>query len=340
MSLSKKIFLISFIVIIISLSLKVAIIDPEVCLKAKLIDISARLMYLITGLGTKNFSRSRLNALIKFISLINPEQIPSYAEIKKIKLPSLIDDYKIEAKIFKKKGTEENLQPILFYIHGGGFVLEEFGNNNMKYFLDNNMIFFSFRYRLSPENKFPIPLEDCYSSLFYIVNQTESYLKNWNSKIVILGDSAGGNMAASLYLLVRDRGLKVNVVCQILIYPVFFVQEKIQSHIDYNNWYILPENLILWFNRQYVNNENDFTSLKYVSALYEENLNGLPDNLIVLAERDYLYDEGLMYYERLKKINNKTEIIIYKAEHGFFYFEVDYSEEAVLDVIKYINTKL
>lgn len=182
--------------------------------------------------------------------------------------------------------------PLVFYIHGGGWVMEAPPLDHGEKFVEKEFIFAAVKYRLSPEFKFPIPLEDCYSALSHLLDLLEAYnstvmdndigksktsnenrkkksehgyskkeksddlnnkkwLKFWDGRIILMGDSAGGNLAAGLTFLQRDRNLGANIITQVLIYPSMNTHDRLESHVQFGDWYVLDEEIVKWFSNQY-----------------------------------------------------------------------------------------
>ena len=293
-------------------------------------------------IGTNNFNRKRVNKIENFF---NKEKFDTNKKfIKGVMIEDVIiesqwkeDPYfnkKIPIKIFIKEQIQEknaenfnteniNIKqlPILVNIHGGGFVLE-FNDDKSELLSRENMIVISIKYRLAPEHKYPTALEDCYSVFDYISKKKNSTLNKYADydKISIIGDSAGGNLAALIPFLIKERNLPIRISQQILIYPTMLIKGETESLKRLKGKdYILPNDLMQWFIKAYLG--PDYHKLyedKFVSPLKQKNFDGIPEALIILATQDILYSDGILYSELLTKKNVINEIKEFESVHGFY----------------------
>lgn len=228
------------------------------------------------------------------------------------------DNYKIPVRIFSPE--EEGSYPCLLFFHGGGWVTGNIDSynkvcTNMSKLTCHNVI--SVDYRLAPEHPFPAALEDCYEV-------AKNLLKNKGSKckdITIIGDSAGGNLAAALSLLARDKK-EFKISRQILIYPSTFNDHSVTSPFpsihENGTDYLLTSKRISDYTQLYISNKNDLRN-PYFAPLLAEDLTNQPKTLIITAEYCPLRDEGEAYGKRLREAGNYTEIYRIKdGLHGFF----------------------
>lgn len=230
--------------------------------------------------------------------------------------------------------VQEGRFPVLLFYHGGGFSMNnidvyDYQCRYMSRF--GQAVVVACEYRLMPEYRFPIGLEDCYATLEWAVKHVGRY-KGDSSKIVVCGDSSGGNFAAAITLMARDRkGPKISK--QILIYPLVILQPKkrYQSEKRYGKGYFLEYNsqnnpFKIYFRPE----EEKKINNPYCSPLLEKDLTGLPKTLILAAECDPLLDQGLMYAKRLKDAGIDVEYHMYKGMiHGFFNYDYGKSFECL-----------
>ena len=157
-------------------------------------------------------------------------------------------------------------------------------------------------YTPSPEGKFPLPLEQCYDGLLWCTKHAKAYQAD-SSKLAVVGDSAGGNMAAALCLLARDRN-GPHIALQVLINPSPDLTGggTLQPQGD-------AKDEMRWFATQYVENPKDVNN-PYVSPILANNLKGLPPALIVLGETDDLREDGQKYTDRLRAAGVPTTVYI------------------------------
>lgn len=210
--------------------------------------------------------------------------------------------------------------PVLLFFHGGGWVAGNIDNYskvcaNMAKMTNHKVV--SVDYRLAPENPFPAGLEDCYEVAKAFINN-----KVINDKeVTIIGDSAGGNLAAALSLLARDRK-EFKVKRQILIYPATFNDHSKTSPFasvhENGTEYLLTSKRICDYMDLYKSKNEDIFS-PYFAPLMAEDLTNQPDTLIITAEYCPLRDEGEYYGKMLRAAENNVDILRVKdGLHGFF----------------------
>lgn len=209
-------------------------------------------------------------------------------------------------------------QRVIIYYHGGGFVLyglDSHDNVCRRLCKMNNCIVVSVDYRLAPEHTFPAAHEDAFTAIQWVRKHIEEYGGD-PSKLVVHGDSAGGNLAACMAH--RCKRENIPLQAQVMVYP--WIDGKMNNpSIDQNgSGYLLTKEAILWFQQQYTPRTEDHCHPR-VSPLYETEFSGLPPALILTAEYDPLLDDGKAYYNKLKESANKVIYREYKQLfHGFF----------------------
>jgi acetyl esterase len=211
--------------------------------------------------------------------------------------------------------------PVLVFFHGGGF---DWGNNkiynrfNRKLSRSTQCIVVSAEYRLAPAYPYPAGVDDCYSTLEW-VSDNLGYISSDSAKIAVIGDSAGGNLAAVMALMSRDKKGPA-IACQILLYPAtnfsdtLYASRKYFSGID-GPYYLINEAFLRKVKKQYlgnIGNESD----PYISPMEAKLTSNLPPALIITAQVDPLRDEGRIYGEKLKKAGVNVE---YKEYHGMIH---------------------
>jgi acetyl esterase len=171
-------------------------------------------------------------------------------------------------------------------------------------------------YRLAPEAKFPCAVDDCVAAWEW-VTQHAAELGGDPERVALGGDSAGGNLAAVVPLIARERGLPVPAL-QLLVYPVTDHEFESPSMIDNAKGYMLETDHIRWFFDHYAQTEEDFADWR-CSPMQAFDLSGLPPAVVITAEFDPLRDQGEAYGRRLQDAGVPTEIV--RADgvfHGFF----------------------
>ena len=209
--------------------------------------------------------------------------------------------------------------PILVYFHGGGWVIGSItSHDGVCRALANRAgaIVVSVDYRLAPEHRFPAAAEDSYAATRWIADHAVK-LGGDPNRIAVGGDSAGGNLAAVVALIARDRG-GPRLVHQLLVYPVTDGGLDTPSYQENADGYFLTRDMMAWFWDHYVPNRADREN-QYCSPLRARDLKGLPSATVLTAEFDPLRDEGERYAARLKEAGVPTTMTRYEGVvHGFF----------------------
>ena len=236
-------------------------------------------------------------------------KIRSYFSHKNVIEVLIKKDFKIEnipVRYYRGKNKLKNeILPIMIYFHGGGWVLGNLDThdqvccalvNEGKYDL------ISVDYSLAPEAIFPKAINQG-KKILKSISKNKFGLKINNNKIILSGDSAGGNIATVLADYNKNI-LKAKVVLQVLFYPATHMFSKYDSKNKYDGL-ILNKKLMKWFEDHYCPQKirKKYINDPRLSPIKNKKMIGLPDTLIVLAECDPLYDEGLMYGKKLKENN-------------------------------------
>ncbi len=208
---------------------------------------------------------------------------------------------------------------VMMNFHGGGWVI---GDNDTADAQCREMCrragvaVVSVDYRLAPEHRYPAAADDCYAATVWAAANAGSFNAD-GSRIAVGGDSAGGNLAAVVAQMARDRKAPA-IRFQLLLYPVTNARFDTGSYIDNGAGYFLTRDTMLWFWDQYAPDELQRMQ-PYASPLQASDLSGLPPALIMTAEYDPLRDEGEDYAARLIKAGVPTQCIRQMGLiHGFF----------------------
>ena len=203
----------------------------------------------------------------------------------------------IPIRIYRPEGTEPF--PILVYFHGGGWVVGSLDAvDPICRSLANGArcLVVSVAYRLAPEHKFPAAAEDAYAATQWVADNAAA-IGGSGETIAVAGDSAGGNLAAVVALMARDKG-GPSLIYQVLFYPVTDYGLGTQSYEQYAEGYLLSKDDMVWFWDCYLASPEDGYR-PYASPLLAQDPSNLPPALIITAEYDVLRDEGEMYGDRL-----------------------------------------
>jgi acetyl esterase len=224
--------------------------------------------------------------------------------------------------------------PMLIYFHGGGWVLGDLdSHDHVCRSMANTVecVVASVDYRLAPEAKFPAAVEDSYRALEWIA-ANERELGIDRGRIAVGGDSAGGNLAAVISLMARERNGPMPVY-QVLIYPATDMRMIAASMEENAEGPLLTRAAMAWFIEHYLRGEQDKLD-PLASPLLAADLSGLPAAFILTAECDPLRDEGEQYGRRLEQAGVPVEIKRYAGmPHGFFSFgaALNAGKEAMAD---------
>jgi acetyl esterase len=209
--------------------------------------------------------------------------------------------------------------PILVYFHGGGWVVGNLDTHDAvcrSLTNDAGCVTVSVDYRLAPEAKFPGPVEDCYAATVWASKNAAS-LNADAARLAVGGDSAGGNLAAAVALMARDRG-GLPIRFQLLIYPVTDRDFTVRSYVENAEGYGLMKADMEWYWEQYLSSDADAQN-PYAAPLRATNLRGLPPALVITAGYDVLRDEGEAYARALEAADVPTRLAQYPGlNHGFF----------------------
>lgn len=212
------------------------------------------------------------------------------------------DGYAIPIRVYIPAGLENRTQrPAMVFAHGGGWCLGSlmaWETPCRKLAEATGCVIFSVGYRLAPEHKFPVPLEDVYSALCQIAQQADA-LGLDPQRISIGGDSAGGNLAAAACLLARDRAGPA-IFHQLLLYPALDAALDTPSSYTYAQGFGLTRDVMHFCWQNYLRDDEDAVN-GYASPAMSASLAGLPPATIRVCEYDPLRDEGERYAQRLKE---------------------------------------
>jgi acetyl esterase len=219
------------------------------------------------------------------------------AEVKDMK--AVAGGLSVPVRVYNP-GGKGPLPAVLFY-HGGGWVEGSIGTHDglcRMLAKKSGAVVVSVEYRLAPENRYPAAIDDAYAALQWV--KTNAAQLNTNpAKIAVAGDSAGGNLAAAVCLMARDREGPA-VVFQALIYPgVDVANLNTESYANFAKGYLLDKTEVQRDIEMYLPDKKDRLS-PYASPLLAPDHRNLPPALVITAAFDVLRDEGEAYAAKLK----------------------------------------
>ena len=232
-------------------------------------------------------------------------------------------EHQVPVRIFLPGQETNRSLPVLLFFHGGGWVtgnMESYSPVCRALAIAVNCIVASVDYRLSPEHPFPAGLEDCYCAAQELL-KNPWLLRASREDITIIGDSAGGNLAAAVSLLAHDRG-GLLPDRQILLYPATADDHSENSPFpsirENGKDYLLTSKRICDYMDLYLPDAEQRKN-PYCSPLNAPDLSSQPRTLVITAEYDPLRDEGEAYAHRLQEAGVPTELFrMPDALHGFF----------------------
>lgn len=209
--------------------------------------------------------------------------------------------------------------PALVFFHGGGWVLGCVdGSDATARSLANaaGCVVVSVEYRLAPEHKYPAAADDCYAATRWVAANAAAIDVD-PARIAVGGVSAGGNLAAVVTLMARDKGGPA-LVHQLLVVPVTDRNFETASYRENGEAYGLTTESMAWFWNHYLRDDSDARD-PYAAPLQAEDLTGLPAATVQTAECDPLRDEGAAYAQCLRESGVPVQYTCYDGMiHGFF----------------------
>lgn len=223
------------------------------------------------------------------------------ADIEDRTVPGGPDDTDISIQIVRPPGGSNETLPVVMYLHGGGWVLGDFDTHERLVRELANSVHAAFvfvKYTPSPEAKYPVSLEQAYAATKWVAQNGQTINVD-SSRLAVVGDSVGGNMAAALTLLAKERA-GPKIIFQVLFYPVTNASFDTASYDAFQEDYFLTRKNMKWFWDNYTS-DNTNRKEPTVSPLQAsvEQLKGLPPALIINGEFDVLRDEGEAYAHKL-----------------------------------------
>lgn len=204
----------------------------------------------------------------------------------------------IPVRIYWPATPSAGTLPLVVFAHGGGFVFCDLDtHDDLCRSLTNDVraVVVSVDYRLAPESRWPTAADDLYAALCWTARHAEE-LGGDASRLVIAGDSAGGNLAAVTAILARDRG-GPDIACQALLYPVIAADFTTESYRQFATGYYNTAAAMAWYWDQYIP-EVSCRAHPHASPLHAD-LSDLPPAVVLTAGFDPLRSEGDRYAEAL-----------------------------------------
>ncbi|OAP59564.1 hypothetical protein AYL99_06862 [Fonsecaea erecta] len=247
-----------------------------------------------------------------------PDSVDVGEEVFKVKSS---DGFEVPIFRFTKNDTPATgANPVIYYIHGGGYIgldVPLYRNKIKEIVSRSGVQVFSPDYRVSPEAPYPLPIDDVWAGLQDLSQNAKKYGID-PARIIVMGDSGGGGLAAGLVLKARDDGLTPPVAKQVLIYPMLddTNTKPIKALEPFATWTI-DDNITGW--GAYLSGKACESSIPYYAAPARvPSVEGLPPTYIDVGDLDIFRDEDLEYARRIAAANIHVELHVYPGiPHGF-----------------------
>jgi acetyl esterase len=255
---------------------------------------------------------------LKGRAVTNPEP-PELKSARPLAIPSPAGS--IPARVYTplKLRQANGLAPCLVFFHGGGWVIGDLDSHDVacrKLADEGQLIVISVDYRLAPEHKFPAAVDDAIAATKWIAGNAKPFSID-ASRLMVGGDSAGGNLAAVVAIAARD-GNGPAIAGQVLIYPAVDFAMTHPSHGEPETSVLLTHSVIRWFRDHYLNVAADVHDWR-ASPTRARTLTGLPPAYVLTAGADPLRDEGDEYAARLHEAGVTVTHRTFPGQfHGFF----------------------
>jgi len=270
---------------------------------------------------------------VRAIMLANRRELPEPDAVARVEhhIAPGADGAGVVLRVYWPSDDAE-LRPGIVFFHGGGWVIGDLESHDgacrrLATALDAVVV--ATDYRRAPEHRFPAATDDCYAALVWAAEHAAD-LQIDETRLAVAGDSAGGNLAAAVALMTRDRN-GPPLVYQLLVYPVIDStagRNDYPSKVDNATGYFLHTDSMEWYRAQYLASEADGDD-PYCSPNVAASHAGLPPACVVTAEFDPLRDEGEAYGAQLAAAG--VDVVVHRAPgvfHGFF------NMDAILDGAK------
>ena len=242
-----------------------------------------------------------------------PEDQEPVASVRELTIP--VAGGEIRARLYAPKAGK---LPVLVHYHGGGWVLmglETHDGYCRQLANASGAAVIAVEYRKAPEFKAPVLAEDCFAALKWVIANAAD-LNVDTARLGVVGDSAGGNLAAAVTLMARDAGIPIK--CQVLTYPAVDATLSAASIQENKQAPLLGEAEMKWFYGYYLDGASVDARHPLVSPLFASSHAGLPAAFVSTAEFDPLRDEGIAYAQRLEREGVRVIHVHYSDQvHGF-----------------------
>ncbi|GAB3845023.1 hypothetical protein GCM10028822_02920 [Hymenobacter terrigena] len=223
----------------------------------------------------------------------------------------------VKARIYTPKGGAASY-PVIVYYHGGGWVIatnDTYAASAQALCEQVGAVVVSVEYRKGPEHKFPTAHDDAFAAYQYVLKNAAS-MKGDPSKVAVVGESAGGNLACNVSMMARDKKVALPKY-QVLVYPIAGSDTNTPSYQANTQTAPLNKGGMEWFFKNYQRTPADLKDPRI--NLVAANLKGLEPTTIIAADYDPLKSEGKTLADKLTAAGVKTNYKLYDGTtHEFF----------------------
>jgi len=264
------------------------------------------------------------------------------AEVSETTAPAA-DGTSLLLRVHRPLGRGGQRLPVVLNFHGGGWVSGDVRQSEWwasSVAAEAGVTVVSVEYRLAPEHPFPGPPEDCYDATLWVAEHADE-LHVDPSRLAVMGDSAGGNLAAVVSMMARDRG-RPAIAAQVLVYPSVELVDALPSEEENANAPILTSKDVANTPGLYFHGSAGEKGDPYASPLRGKH-DGLPPALIQTAQFDPLRDHGAAYAEALRAAGGEVRLTNYvDAVHGYVSLPglVPAARQALAEAVAYLRERL
>lgn len=257
---------------------------------------------------------------------------------KRVGKKRFIDTCHGKVKVLEYGFESSKTAPLFVDLHGGGFMMQsaEWDEQMCRYFHEiTNVKIINIDYPKAPKNQYPVAIEAVYDVIKHYVDNAAYMIDP--TRIGIGGHSAGANLSAVMCIRAKERG-DLSFKFQILDFPPVDMVADIYKK-NSPEGAVKPETVNI-INACYFNNDTELAKSPYISPVFatKKQLTGLPPALLIIAGRDSLYDEGIVYREMLTQAGVPVEFHEFKDSiHGFTYLNKPDAKKAHAIMADYIK---
>jgi hormone-sensitive lipase len=303
---------------------------------------------ILKNITTKNKDRVKVRVIAPFPLVLTGQTKEKFkakmAEMKAKVSEMTINIKDLTNKLFHKEESpkvpviKDDFNGVIIHIHGGGFVsMSSASHRNYLYLWAKalNMIIFSIDYRLAPQDPFPAAIDDIWQAYNWIVNYSEPILGIPLDKIVLAGDSAGGNFVMTLALRTIREGIRVPDGC-LMSYPALnlYPEKFVPTYFVAIDDVILPYNVLKLCLKAYIPEEFNPECDPFLSPIMasDELLSKMPPIRIISGTNDPLHDDIWKLLQRLQKLRKNVQYTIYEGlPHGFLTLDEIIGYDKIID---------